>query len=460
MNITRLSFFLTLTVSVTGGPTASITVSPKTGAPTSTTLLSGSGFGANGGAQIYFDSTPLVLVTADGSGVISGVPITVPKSSVPGLHSITARGQNEPVNPTASFTVRTNWPQFHRGALHQGDNYLENVLNPSNVGRLTLRWGTAAAFDLEGSSPAIVDGVAYIGSYDKNIYAFNATTGVEIWSAATGGFIESSPAVANGLVYAASQDGSLYAWQARTGSLVWKAATGGIGNSSPTVASGVVYIGSTDSNLYAFSAASGKLLWKAVTGGRIDSTPAVWNGMVYAGSADHSLYAFKIADGSLAWSVSTGGEVAYSPAVANGVVYFTSFDVAVYAVQAATGSLVWKFSQSGVRQPPIVGDGIVYIGGYSNGVGSLMLALSAATGSLRWAVPASASGALANGVLYTTVSQGLVALHASTGIRLWEWPGGECFSAPVVVNGTLFAGCYEQGLLAFGLLPGSASEQP
>ncbi len=44
------------------------------------------------------------------------------------------------------------------------------------------------------------------------LYAFSAATGQPLWSAATGGSIESSPAVANGVVYVGSDDGSLHAF--------------------------------------------------------------------------------------------------------------------------------------------------------------------------------------------------------------------------------------------------------
>jgi outer membrane protein assembly factor BamB len=44
--------------------------------------------------------------------------------------------------------------------------------------------------------------VVYVGSYDYNLYALDASTGQRLWSAATGGSIAAAPAVANGVVYA------------------------------------------------------------------------------------------------------------------------------------------------------------------------------------------------------------------------------------------------------------------
>jgi outer membrane protein assembly factor BamB len=62
------------------------------------------------------------------------------------------------------------------------------------------------------SSPAVANGVVYVGSDDGDFYAFDAKTGAALWSAATGGAVESSPAVANGVVYVGSDDASLYAF--------------------------------------------------------------------------------------------------------------------------------------------------------------------------------------------------------------------------------------------------------
>ena len=52
----------------------------------------------------------------------------------------------------------------------------------------------------------------YVGSYDNNVYALNASTGALLWKYTTANNVESSPAVANGVVYVGSGDGNLYAF--------------------------------------------------------------------------------------------------------------------------------------------------------------------------------------------------------------------------------------------------------
>jgi outer membrane protein assembly factor BamB len=73
-----------------------------------------------------------------------------------------------------------------------------------------------------------------------------------MWSYTTGGAVTSSPAVANGVVYIGSGDNKLYALNASTGALLWSYTTGGAVETRPAIANGVVYVGSDDGNVYAF----------------------------------------------------------------------------------------------------------------------------------------------------------------------------------------------------------------
>ena len=80
------------------------------------------------------------------------------------------------------------------------------------------------------SSPAVVDGVVYVGSTDGNAYAIDAVSGAQKWKFETKAWEVSSPAVVSGVVYFLSYDGHLYALDAATAEVKWKFATG-----APTV---------------------------------------------------------------------------------------------------------------------------------------------------------------------------------------------------------------------------------
>jgi outer membrane protein assembly factor BamB len=62
------------------------------------------------------------------------------------------------------------------------------------------------------SSPAVANGVVYVGSFDRKVYALNAKTGAKLWSYIIGSQIQSSPAVSNGVVYVGSVDSKVYAF--------------------------------------------------------------------------------------------------------------------------------------------------------------------------------------------------------------------------------------------------------
>ncbi len=131
---------------------------------------------------------------------------------------------------------------------------------------------------------------------ENKLTTTNVSKLMQDWKAPTGAGIDSSPAVANGVVYVGSDDHSLHAFKVDTGASLWGQNAGGTGGqirSSPTVVNRVVYVGSDDDKLYAFDATNGRLLWFASTENSIRTSPTVANGKVYIGSNNHKLYAFN-----------------------------------------------------------------------------------------------------------------------------------------------------------------------
>ena len=84
-----------------------------------------------------------------------------------------------------------------------------------------------------------------------------------VWRYLTGDGVLSSPAVANGVVYVGSNDDYVYALNASMGTLKWRYLTGSsVYSSSPAITNGVVYIGSHDDYVYALNASTGTLKWR------------------------------------------------------------------------------------------------------------------------------------------------------------------------------------------------------
>ena len=96
----------------------------------------------------------------------------------------------------------------------------------------------------------------YAGS-EVGLHALDRITGQEVWRFANGNAVWSSPAVVDGVVYVGSWDGHVYALDAASGTEVWSFATGGEVDSSTAVVDRVVYVGSKDGHVYAIHAASG-----------------------------------------------------------------------------------------------------------------------------------------------------------------------------------------------------------
>lgn len=211
----------------------------------------------------------------------------------------------------------------------------------------------------------------------KKVKALDADTGEQLWEFTTGGVVQSSPTVLNGKVYVGSFDNYIYALNAETGQKQWQFQTGGQVRSSPTVVGETVYIGSHDTNVYALDAVTGEKVWEYSTGARVGSAPTVAGDTVYVGSNDGSTYALDANTGEKAWEYSTSDIVWSSPTVKNETVYIYSYDSFIYALNAATGEKRWDFETGqGGESSPTVADDRVYVGSSDN----LLHVLDAATG--------------------------------------------------------------------------------
>ena len=460
-----LSIVVLLVAGVCLGKPA-VSLSRKSGPPTSKLLVSGSGYKPSAEIDIYFDTKDEAKAIANGSGSFSNISIEAPASALPGKHWVSAVQRPGDTGAQAPFLVNTNWSQFHFTPNHDGLNPYENVLNTHTVGNLSLLWTYTTGGPVLQSPPIVANGVVYIGSNDGNVYALKASTGTLLWSFPTGEVMAVSPALAvsNGEVYVGSNSGGgpspFYALQASTGAVLWSYGTAVGVSSPPTIVNGVVYIGGFDWD-YALNASDGNQIWRgeteystassiafaegAVYSSRNSglfsaeySSPAVANGVVYfatdmfsLNASDGSVRCYADLNGMAAlnaitcaelWNYTAGGSVTYSsPAIVNGVVYFGSDGGNVYALNASNGALLWSYTTGGsVESSPAVANGVVYVGSDDNN----LYALNASTGALLWS--------------YTT--------------------GGSVESSPAVANGVVYVGSDDGNVYAFGLTGGARTK--
>jgi outer membrane protein assembly factor BamB len=204
------------------------------------------------------------------------------------------------------------------------------------------------------SSPLVVDGTVYFGSWDRKMYALDTKTHRVDWRVGTGDKVKDAAAYADGTIYFASYDNKVYAVAAKSGKLRWAAK--GVGNfyATPSVAYGRVFIGNTDGRVYAFGAKSGHLLWARSTGGYVYSSAAVSQRTVYVGSYGRRFYAIDAGTGDVRWSFKTSAAVSGAATVLAGLVYFSTLGGHTYALDARTGKKVWSYADG--KYTPVSAD--------------------------------------------------------------------------------------------------------
>jgi outer membrane protein assembly factor BamB len=280
--------------------------------------------------------------------------------------------------------------------------------------------------------------MVFVGSFDGNIYALNATNGAKLWSYVATDVVTSSPAVADGIVYVGLNDGYLCALNSTTGEVVWKNFLSGA-VSSHAVVGGVVFASSSAyvseltliGNVYALNSSTGKMLWD-YNPKTFVSFPTVVGDIVYLGVGSN-VSALNSVNGSQLWSSNLDKQVGLSPivlrptAVLDNVLYVGSSDGSVYALNTNNGEKIWNQSLGNKSE-------------LLNPV-SLKLALT--------------SPAVANGVVYVGSNDGnIYALNAVSGEKQWNYtisdPGYAVESSPAVAHGLVYIGSGARNVYAFG----------
>ena len=238
------------------------------------------------------------------------------------------------------------------------------------------------------SSPAISDAIVYFTSEDGYLYAVDLLTGQEKWQFNAGTEAgSSSPAIADGVVYVGSGDYvhiSLYAVDLRTGLERWKftesdaplVADARIHPGSPSLGEGLAVIRRTD-YVYAIDLETGQERWKFRTKPSSFSAQAIDNGVVNFGATDGPVgfvFGLDAQTGDEVWRFETGRDP-LSPSIAAGVAYFWS-EAGFQAVELSTREELWNFQAVGQALGsfgsfPAVVDGVVHFGSKDGNVYAL-----------------------------------------------------------------------------------------
>lgn len=313
----------------------------------------------------------------------------------------------------------------------------------------TLKW----KYKTDGrifSSPIAKNGIVYMGSEDRFLYAIEEKSGTAKWKFKTNGAIHSSPSILDNIIYFGSFDGNYYAVNTKDGKLIWKFKTGGehwIGEngrwgmkpetqymddlwsfyiSSPVVykngKSALVLFGSSDGNVYSLDAKTGNLKWKFKTNGPVHGTPVIDKNKIYIGGWDATLYALNMESGKEIWHFATGTQMGFtgiqsSVAVSDGKVYFGTREPFFFALDAETGKQIWKYNaeNSWILSSAVVKDNTVYVG--------------------------------------TSDTYALLALDAQTGFEKYRFKvNGYVYSSPAIAGNTIYFGDFTGNFFSLDLL--------
>jgi outer membrane protein assembly factor BamB len=217
-----------------------------------------------------------------------------------------------------------------------------NSVSALNATTGALVW-SATPLD-QDSVPAVGDGFVYVWGlgttfpYIEELTALNATTGAVAWTVEAGTIEDEveSLAVVNGIVYIplpfTDTGGHMDAFNATTGVAVWSATTG-VYPEGVAVGPGIVYTsdfsGTNNREVRAFNYTTGASVWTTTTG-HSQGSPALANGILYT-VGEGGLSALNAANGAILWSTTSLPYFAHDPVVANGFVYSGGSDGNVYA---------------------------------------------------------------------------------------------------------------------------------
>ena len=322
-----------------------------------------------GTGPAYVVSFPYKL--ASDTPVVRGL-LYVTSGDVSGTHHPHA-GTVWAVNPATGHVVwRQSVPNtaFAEPIIYHGRVYV-------GVGNIT--------FPRTPGSPDETRGTGISG-----VWVFSARSGHPLWHFTTSGSDQPPVAVAQGVAYLASGNRTLYALNAPTGSLQWSLALHCyVSRSGPRVVGHMLYVGgASPSTVVAVNLQTHRVAWSRIlpdTQAGVDDTPVAYaHGIVVTAgiavphdvtlspaSSHHfaQLYGIVASTGRVLWTdtVAEGTmpdlKASGTPVIRGDIVYAgNAINGAVTAASLTTGRVLWTFNaQAPVKKPPVVTSHALYL---------------------------------------------------------------------------------------------------
>ena len=339
-------------------------------------------------------------------------------------------------------------------------------LSATTLWNFTVANSTANNLSLSWRKPTVANGIAYLSNTEWYIipgephvplldipvahslgttYAINITSGEELWNLTGRGYLVSF-ALNDGVAYMSTSDprftneqsagSTFYALDAVNGSLIWSRPFDGDIRWS-RINDGALYVffvaSGFNTYVYAMNASTGFPLWNWKAGYyNLLSHPAFDDGTIYFGSdgyPERLFYAVSAKNGTELWRAPVAGGVRTPPSVVDGVVYLSS-DEATYALNANNGDKLWNYAASSYC-PCVVDGGIAYV----REAGDTIYALNASDGNIVWNYSATKKISplcIVDNLLYFSSNETLNAWNAATGEQLWN--SSIISEAPLIIS--------------------------
>jgi len=230
--------------------------------------------------------------------------------------------------------LNIQWPVAGQNLADTRSQPSETTINASNASRLAVKWVFSTAGSVS-ATPTVAGNIVYFPDWSGNIYAVNKNTGAQIWSRSVstytglaGDFSRTSPAVYGNYLVFGDNQGQLGPHQGAneiavnrfTGDLLWIAKIdshiAAIVTGSPIISGGTVYQG-VSSNEEALA------------------TDPTYPCCTFRGS----MVALSLKNGSIKWKTYTVPD---------------------------NGGQTGQYSGNAIWQPPVLGNGTLYVGTGNN----------------------------------------------------------------------------------------------
>ena len=326
----------------------------------------------------------------------------------------------------------------------------------ARLGSISERWSFKTEDEIRGA-PTAFRNLAFVGSYDTNVWAVNLEDGEFVWKFPTQGGIASPPVIDtfSKLILFGSEDMTFNAVDFASGRINWSYTTKGRIRGMARIAHDHVFFGSDDGRVYALVAANGRYLWEYDMGEPVRCRPYVTNEYVIVGSDSGEIVALELS-GQRKWAYRAKRSIMSSPFVdEQGICYFGSFDGYMYALESSSGYSMWRYrTTKPILSSPVVHDDMVYFGSTDG----TFYAINSESSKDKWKFnaesPIVASPVYHNGSIYFGSNDGtFYCLDAKNGNEKWKFKtSGAITGAPHIAENVILVGSTDNTLYALPLI--------